>query len=540
MTATPLTGSPVFRKGFRYPSEDSASSSQRFFAYNPATGESLEPAFVTATSSHVSEAAHLASLAAPALAASSGSSRAQLLRAIADKLAAAQEPITARAHLETGLPVARLTGEMGRTTHQLRLFADLVAEGSWVDARIEEALPERKPLPRADIRSMLRPIGPVVVFGASNFPLAFSVAGGDTAAALAAGCPVLVKAHPAHPGTSELVARCIVDAIAELDWPEGTFTLLMDSGIAVGTALVQHPSVKAVAFTGSTAGGQALMRLAASRPEPIPCFAEMGSVNPVFLLPHAMQQRAASIATGLAASFTLGSGQFCTKPGIVFLPESTPDAFWHQLQASVQALPMQGMLTARIAEQFTSSVASRANTVPSDGVFAVAASAAATGACAQPTVFRLSAEEFLKHPELQEEIFGPTVLLVTYDNPASLPGIAASLQGQLTATLHANPEDTALAAPLLAVLETRAGRLLWNGYPTGVEVCDAMVHGGPFPATSDSRFTSVGTASIFRFVRPVCFQDIPEPLLPPELQTDNPLGIDRRVNGKRVPGQQEP
>ena len=533
MTVTRITGAAIL-PGATTPVTQPSDAS--FFARNPATGESLEPAFHSATESDVHHAALLARQAAPTLAASSGSQRAELLRRIADKLLDAQPVIVERATLETSLPLARLNGEMGRTVTQLRLFADLVAEGSWVEARIDEAQPERQPAPRPALRSMLRPLGPVVVFGASNFPLAFSVAGGDTAAALAAGCPVLVKAHPAHPGTSELVAHLICQAVAELGLPAGTFAHLADSGFQVGAALVRHPAVKAVAFTGSTAGGQALMRLAAERPEPIPCFTEMGSVNPVFLLPRAMHTRAAAIAGGLAASFTLGSGQFCTKPGIIFLPQDAPEAFWQSLHAAVLALPHMGMLTATIAARFHQAVAARAEAV---SVYAQSATLPGHGsqaATTHPTVFRLTLADFLAHPELQEEIFGPTLLLVTYSSADQLSAAALQLHGQLTATLHADESDFALAAPLLAALETRAGRLVWNGYPTGVEVSHAMVHGGPFPATSDSRFTSVGTASILRFVRPVCFQDIPDPLLPPALQSANPLGIERLVNGARTRG----
>lgn len=543
MTTLPLTGTAVLRANLAAPAPNpasehaSASSAGSFRALNPTTGAALEPVFHSASEADVDEAATLAQQAAASFAATGGSQRAGLLRDIADRLLASQPQIVERATLETGLPLARLNGEMARTVAQLRLFAELAAEGSWVDARIDEAQPERKPAPRPVVCSMLRPLGPVVVFGASNFPLAFSVAGGDTAAALAAGCPVLVKAHPAHPGTSELVARLICESVEELGLPVGTFSHLTDVGFQIGSALVRHPAVRAVAFTGSTTGGQALMRLAAERPEPIPCFAEMGSVNPVFILPHAMQTRPEAIASGLAASFSLGSGQFCTKPGIVFLPRQMPDSFLESLHSAVAALPPLGMLTAGIAARFQQAVAARAQDAGATSVFAAAdeaPTAASPTAAAQATVFHLGLEDFLARPALQEEIFGPTMILVRYDRAEHLAHAAARLHGQLTATIHAEESDFALAAPLLAALETRAGRLVWNSYPTGVEVCHAMVHGGPFPATSDSRFTSVGTASILRFARPVCFQDIPDPLLPPELQQANPLGIERLVNGVRA------
>ncbi len=545
MTTIPLTGAAVLRSGLAASApkpapQQAAPASASFHAHNPATGAALEPVFHSATEADVDHAAALARQAAPHLASASGSQRASLLRLIAEKLLASQPQIVERAALETGLPPARLNGEMGRTVTQLRLFADLAAEGSWVDARIDEAQPDRKPTPRPAVCSMLRPLGPVVVFGASNFPLAFSVAGGDTAAALAAGCPVLVKAHPAHPGTSELVARVICASVAELGFPDGSFSHLADAGFTIGSALVRHPAVRAIAFTGSTAGGQALMRLAAERPEPIPCFAEMGSVNPVFILPQAMHARPEAIANGLAASFTLGSGQFCTKPGIVFLPRHAPDSFLQSLRSTVAALPPLGMLTSTIATRFQQSLAARTQDAGTASVFATAAcppkatEGTANAATAQATVFHLGLEDFLARPALQDEIFGPTVILVRYDRAEQLAHAADRLHGQLTATLHADEADLALAAPLLAALEARAGRLVWNAFPTGVEVCHAMVHGGPFPATSDSRFTSVGTASILRFARPVCFQDIPDPLLPPELQPANPLGIERLINGVRA------
>jgi NADP-dependent aldehyde dehydrogenase len=529
MTGAAVMGMGKHAGSFERPGESG------FFAVNPMTGEKLEPKYGCASEAEVEMAAKLASQAAGPMAASSGEMRAELLRKIAEKLLSAQEAIVQRAHLETGLPLARLSGEMGRTVGQLRLFAEVAAEGSWVDARMDTALPNRTPMPRPAVRSMLRPLGPVVVFGASNFPLAFSVAGGDTAAALAAGCPVIVKAHPAHPGTSELVGWAICEAAKELGWPEGTFALLFDSGVAVGTALVQHPSVQAVAFTGSATGGQALMKLAAARPNPIPCFAEMGSSNPVFVLPGAMRARAAAIAGGLTASFTLGSGQFCTKPGVVFVPKATPESFWEPLRTAVGGMAPMGMLTAGIAARFQQGVSERKRSAHAVETVAEAAcgdeNAAAAGA---PTLMKTSLEHFLAMPELEEEIFGPTMLVIEYAAVEELAAVAGKLQGHLTATIHAEQADGENAASLLAALERRVGRVVWNSYPTGVEVCHAMVHGGPFPATSDSRFTSVGTASILRFARPVCFQDVPDEWLPKELQSSNALGIERMVDGRRT------
>jgi NADP-dependent aldehyde dehydrogenase len=502
-----------------------------FRAVNPMTGEEIEPGFVSATHADVERAAEAAKQAAVVLAAASGSARAALLRTIADKLAADGERIVARAQVETGLPQARLQGELARTTGQLRLFADVAEEGSWVDARIDEALPERKPLARPDVRSMLRPLGPVAVFGASNFPLAFSVAGGDTASALAAGNPVVVKAHPAHPGTSELAGAAITEAVRECGLPEGTFALLFDAGIEVGKALVEHPAICAVAFTGSAGGGQALMKLAAARPEPIPCFAEMGSANPLFVLPGAMKERAKTLAEGLQGSFTLGSGQFCTKPGLVFVPEQGSGEFMDSLRAGVCALGGHGMLTPGIAARYAQGVQER---LLQSGVEWLAGQQSApdgSGAAASAAVFSVPLETFLEQAALEEEIFGPTTLVVHYGAQEGLVEAARRLHGHLTATIHGTDEDLANATELVRVLESKVGRILFNGYPTGVEVCHAMVHGGPFPATSDARFTSVGTRAMLRFARPVCYQSFPDGALPAELRRKNPSGVQRMVNG---------
>jgi alpha-ketoglutaric semialdehyde dehydrogenase len=507
-----------------------ARGGRQFYGVNPTTGERLQPVFYAASDEDVDEAAGLAQEACASFAATSGSERAALLRAIADGLAAEVVRITERAHLETGLPMARLQGEMGRTTGQLRLFAEVVEEGSWVNARVDEAQPERKPMARPDVRSMLRPLGPVAVFGASNFPLAFSVAGGDTVSALAAGNPVIVKAHPAHPGTSAMVGRVIREAVRKSGLPVGVFALLFDDGIEVGVGLARHPAVKAIAFTGSAGGGQALMRIAADRPEPIPCYAEMGSTNPMFVLPGAMRERAAALAQGLQGSFTMGSGQFCTKPGVVFVPEQS-DAFCEAVKGGVGGMAAHGMLTHSIAAKYTKAVEEwRAKGRPelvAGGASAVDAGRAAGAAM----VFRTSMREFLGDASLADEVFGPTMLLVEYGGVEALVEAARGLQGHLTATIHGTEEDIAAAGELIAVLETKVGRILFNGYPTGVEVCHAMVHGGPFPATSDGRSTSVGTQAIYRFARPVCYQDMPDAVLPKELRRANPLGIMRMVNG---------
>ncbi len=501
-----------------------------FQSVNPATGEKLQPLFYSASHDALEQAALAAEAAYTFYKNVSGAERAAFLRRIADRLAAAGEEIVTRANLETGLPLARLNGELGRTTGQLRLFADVAEEGSWVDARVDEAMPDRKPLPRPDIRSMLRPLGPVAVFGASNFPLAFSVAGGDTAAALAAGCPVIVKAHPAHPGTSELVGVVIQAAVKESGLPAGVFSLLFDSGTSVGAALVLDPRVKAVGFTGSAAGGMALMKLAAERSEPIPVYAEMGSSNPVFLLPGAMRERAATISKGLFGSFTLGSGQFCTKPGVVFLPQDAAEQLSDEFrQASADASRF-GMLTHGIAKRYTAGVQARAG----GGVAQLAGildDYDGDAAMGQSAVFETKVEDFLGEPSLAEEIFGPTTLLVRYGATNQMLEAARGLGGHLTATIHAGPGDDELAKDLLQVLEEKAGRVLFNGYPTGVEVCPAMVHGGPWPATSDGRSTSVGTRAILRFARAVCWQDCPDALLPMELRRQNSLGVMRMMNG---------
>jgi alpha-ketoglutaric semialdehyde dehydrogenase len=502
-----------------------------FHAVNPATGSKLEPAFYSATSDDIDHAATLATEAFHGLAGRSGRDRARLLRGIAENLLAEGAAIIERANLETGLPVPRLQSELKRTTAQLNLFADVLDEGSWVNARIDEADRERKPVPRPDIRSMLRPLGPVAVFGASNFPLAFSVAGGDTASALAAGNPVIVKAHPAHPGTSEIVGKLVQRAIKENGFPAGMFSLLFDAGIEVGISLVEHPAMKAVAFTGSASGGQALMRVAAGRPEPIPCYAEMGSTNPLFILSGAMRERSAQIAQGLQASFTLGSGQFCTKPGIVFVPQDQSTEFEHALQKSVGALDPLMMLTHGIAAKYKDAIGQRLSESQAELIAGKSETGSASCADSGVTLFRTSLDNFLARTELAEEVFGPTTLLVHYGNERELLSAASRLQGHLTATIHGTEEDLARAHELVRVLETKVGRVVFNGFPTGVEVSHAMVHGGPFPATSDGRSTSVGTQAIFRFVRPVCYQDFPESALPPELQPANPLGLMRLVNG---------
>lgn len=504
-----------------------------FRAFDPSTGRPCEPEFSSATSGEIDRAVELAAAAAPQWAKSSGATRSKFLRAVASGLENVIDPITQRAHLETGLPMGRLKSEMGRTCAQIRLFADVLEDGSWVMARIDHADPARTPLPKPDVRSMLRPLGPVVVFGASNFPLAFSVAGGDTVSAWAAGNPVIVKAHPAHPGTSELVGRVVSDVVRSLGLHEGLFSLLFDSGTAVGRTLVLHAQVKAVGFTGSLAGGRALMDLAASRPEPIPVFAEMGSINPVFILPRALEKRGDQIVAGLYGSFTLGGGQFCTKPGVVFLPNaSNSDDFVRRLEEQVsQAAPFT-LLTTGIRNAFLRGRDQRKSAAAVRTVASSNGDSVDESCRVGPVLMHTDIKTFLTREDLAEELFGPATLLVSHSKKSEVLEAAANLKGHLTATVHGTDEDFAEFADLISILETKVGRLVFNGYPTGVELGHAMVHGGPYPATSDGRSTSVGTEAILRFSRPVCFQDCPNEVLPPELKNENPLGIWRMIEGR--------
>ena len=500
-----------------------------FHGVNPETGEALEPAYHAATPAEVDRAAQLATEAAIPFGQISGAERAAFLRAIADQIESVVEDLVQIMPEETALPEGRVRGEAGRTLGQLRLFATLVEDGSWQQARIDHADPDREPFSKPDVRSVLRPLGPVAVFGASNFPLAFGVAGGDTTSALAAGNPVIVKAHPAHPRTCEIVGTAITRAVQACGLPEGVFSMLFDAGIDIGVALVKHPAIRAVGFTGSLRGGRALMDIAAARPEPIPVFAEMGSVNPVFLLPGALRERGSSIAEGLTGSVNLGAGQFCTNPGLVVAESgSETDDFARQLTEAMQEAAAVTLLTEGIAQAYAKSVSTREASgqvetlthIDSEGFAAVG-----------PALFRTTAEQFVDREDLGEEIFGPSSLLVTAGDRGQLIHLAESLQGQLTACVHGSEEDLSAYRDLIDILERKAGRVIFNGYPTGVEVCHAMVHGGPYPATSDSRSTSVGTLAIFRFARPVAYQDFPDAALPPALQESNPEGIRRLVDG---------
>ena len=507
-------------------------SAKTFHAISPLDGKRLAPDFHEATAADVDHAVRQAEEAFEPYRRMTEIARADFLDIVANEIAGLGDALLQRAHVESGLPLDRLTGERGRTCAQLKSFAALIREGSWVDARIDTAMPERQPLPRADIRRMLVPLGPVVVLGASNFPLAFSAAGGDTASALAAGCPVIVKAHPAHPGTSELVARAIYRAMEICHVPDGVFSLLHGTGADVAQELVRHPLTRALGFTGSQRAGRALFDSAAARPEPIPVFAEMGSLNPVFLLPGTLKERGETIAQALKNSFTMGVGQFCTKPGIVFaLGGPDFEAFAAHFRVQVRSAIPATMLHRGICDAFYSSL-DRLKKLTGVVVLAESdADADQSRAQGEPVAFATDVENFLLHRELQEEVFGPFTLLVTARSVNELETAAKSLAGQLTATVHGLPDEIAQFADLIRILERKAGRVLINGYPTGVEVCPAMQHGGPYPASTDSRFTSVGTAAIQRWVRPVCWQNFPEAALPDAIRNGNPRGIQRTVNG---------
>jgi NADP-dependent aldehyde dehydrogenase len=509
---------------------EGAGSGDPLYARDPATGQPLQPGFNPATAEEVDRAVRLAADAFDKYSRTSGRERGAFLRKIADRIEAIRGDIVERAARETALPAARLEGEIARTCYQLRLFAQVAEEGSWVNARIDHADPERKPLPKPDIRSWMRPLGPVVVFGASNFPLAFSVAGGDTASALAGGNTVIVKAHAAHPGTSELVGRALQESVRECDLPEGVFSLLFGHGSQIGIALMKHPRVRAGGFTGSRIAGRILMDVAASRPQPIPFYAEMSSTNPVFILPGALRERADNIASGLHASFTLGAGQFCTKPGMVFVGQgSDADKFARKLGELVAGSTDFHLLTEAIHSSYDSAITKR-KADPAVAVLAEKRTSVPTGFSANPAVFETDADAFLGS-DLDAEIFGPTTLLVRHSSREQILEIARSLEGHLTATIHGTEQDLHEFTDLIAILETKVGRLIFNGFPTGVEVTHAMVHGGPYPSTSDGRSTSVGTQAIFRFTRLVCYQGFPDSVLPDELKESNPLGIWRMVDG---------
>jgi NADP-dependent aldehyde dehydrogenase len=503
----------------------------KFHAINPATGETRPQAFSEAGAADVADACALADAAFPAFAGLAPDARAAFLEAVAEAIGAIGDELITTAMAESGLPRARLEGERGRTMGQLRLFAQVVRQGDWLEATIDPALPERAPLPRADLRRMNVALGPVAVFGASNFPLAFSVAGGDTASALAAGCPVVVKGHPAHPGTGELVARAVRAAVDACGLPAGVFSYLPGTTNRLGAALVADPRIQAVGFTGSRAGGLALVRIAQGRSEPIPVYAEMSSINPVVLLPAALAAGAEALAAAYVQSLTLGAGQFCTNPGVVVgVAGPDLDRFERAAEAALAASQPAVMLTPGIHASFEKGVGELAR---HPAVAQLARGCVGEGVNqAVGALFQTEAAAFVKDPALSHEVFGSSSIVVRCRDVAEMAQVIRGLEGQLTATIQMAEADQAAAAELLPLLQRKAGRVLANGWPTGVEVTHAMVHGGPYPATSDGRTTSVGSLAIARFLRPVCYQDIPDALLPPALQAANPWKLARRIDGK--------
>lgn len=506
---------------------------EAFHGVNPQNNTPLPPAYRAASAEDIDTAVKLADAAFATYRQTTGAQRAAFLERIAEEILALGDELIARAKAETGLPEGRLTGERARTIHQLKMFAQVAREGSWVNACIDTAQPDRQPAPKPDLRRMLIPMGVVVVFGASNFPFAYSVAGGDTASALATGNTVVVKAHERHPGTSELTAAAISKAAAACQMPPGVFSMVHGFGPPTGLALVRHPLTCAVGFTGSRTAGRALFDAAAARPEPIPVFAEMSSLNPVFILPEAMKEKGAAIAEGLRNSVTLGAGQFCTKPGLVFgLGGAVFDTFKRTLAPLLESVAPSTMLHAGIRDAYQRGLERVSKT---DGVQPLAQSnkqpdpAQTQG---RPVLVVTSAADFRRTPELAAEVFGPFSLLISAQSQAELEEIACGLEGQLTATVHGTENDLKNASSLLRILERKAGRLIINGFPTGVEVCSAMTHGGPYPATTDSRFTSVGTAAYLRFIRPVSYQNFPDSLLPNALKNENSLGLNRIVDDR--------
>jgi 2,5-dioxopentanoate dehydrogenase len=503
-----------------------------FRAVNPATGKLLEPAFAFAGAAEVERACALAWAAFPVYRETTLEDRARFLEIIAANIMQLGDALVERACAETGLPRGRIEGERARTVGQLKLFADVVRVGEWLDLRIDPALPDRKPLPRADLRLRNVPLGPVAVFGASNFPLAFSVAGGDTASALAAGCPVIVKGHPAHPGTGELVGQAIQAAVSSCGLPDGVFSLLLGA-LETGSALVADPHVKAVGFTGSRSGGMALVGIAAARSEPIPVYAEMSSSNPVYLLPAALLARAETLGREFIGSLTMGAGQFCTNPGLVFGVQGPDlDRFLESAAKTLRDHEPSPMLTPGIHKAYEAGVKALSEY---NSVETIARGKIGEGVNqGQGALFATDVKSFMADERLGHEVFGSSSIVVRCDNVDSLLALTEKLEGQLTATLQMDPGDIEIARRLLPILERKVGRILANGWPTGVEVGHAMVHGGPFPATSDSRTTSVGSLAIRRFLRPVCYQDLEADLLPQELRDENPLSLPRLKDGIRA------
>ncbi len=511
----------------------SARGSKTYKTFNPILNIENETIFFEASKEEIEDAMALASEAFTIYRGLSGARKALFLNTIAEEILALNDALIKTYCSETGLPEGRAKGERGRTVGQLRSFATLVMEGSWVEASIDTAQPDRTPMSKPDLRKMMVPLGPVVVFGASNFPLAYSTAGGDTAAALAAGCPVIVKSHPMHTGTGELVASAIIKAAEKTDMPNGVFSNLNSGGIEVGTALVKHPSVKAVGFTGSIKGGRALFNLASQREEPIPVFAEMGSINPVILLPQALREKGGEWAKTYASSITLGTGQFCTKPGLLLgIKAKELEEFVKELSKEILTKTPSSMLHPNIAGTYERN---RTETVAQDGTELTALYEDEVAKnFARQAIARVDGKTFLTNPRLHQEVFGPFSLLVECSDQEELKKVIAKLEGQLTGTIVGDPKEVAAFSDVVDALQNRVGRLIYNGVPTGVEVCASMQHGGPYPASTDSRFSAVGIHSIKRWVRPVSYQDWPNEVLPDELKNENPLEISRLVDGKQT------
>lgn len=508
-------------------------SGHTFHAVNPATSQQLDGVFGEATSAQADEALRAADEAFDVLRSSPIEQRAAFLDAIADEILALGDALLDRAHAETALPMARLTGERGRAVNQCKMFSALIREGTWAQPSIDHALPDRQPVPKPDIRRVLVPVGPVVVFGASNFPFAIGVVGTDTVCALAAGCPVVVKGHPAHPGTCELLARAVYRALDKCGLPAGCFSMLHGKGNDIGVALVKHPITQAVGFTGSLRGGRALFDVAVSRPQPIPFYGEMGSVNPVFLLPGALKERAEKIAEAYIQSVNMGVGQFCTNPAIVLgLKSEDLQRFVDQAATLAASIPPQSMLHRGICESYEAGTAvwHTISGLKLAGQSSNEPHPEATQAACR--IFTTTLDVLEGNEELRREVFGPCSIVTECGSLESLLQFARGLEGQLTAAIHGTEQDLHDFAPLVRVLERKVGRIIFNGFGTGIEPCPSMHHGGPYPAATYSFFTSIGTGSIYRFVRPVCYQGFPDAELPESLQNRNVLGAFRLIDGK--------
>ncbi len=516
--------------GKNYIGKDAAAKGSKVLkAYNPTDNSVFPEEFVAATSEEVDQAAAKAHRAFNAYKSISYEKRAQFLEAIADEIMNLGDALLERASGESGLPVGRFQGERGRTCNQLKMFAGVLRDGSWLDVNIDTAIPDRQPIPKVDLRKMQIPIGPVAVFGASNFPLAFSTAGGDTASALAAGNPVIVKGHEAHLGTNDMVTQAVLRAVEKCDMPDGIFSMV-NGGVETGQQLVKHPKVKAVGFTGSLRGGRAIFDLANQRPEPIPVYAEMGSTNPSFLMPEKLKSDPEGLATTFANSVALGVGQFCTSPGLLIgIKSSALDQFIETLSGAFAQKDSVTMLNAKIAKSYYDH---RGVAIEQTGVQVLGDVNDPGENKGKPLTAKVDGQSFLNNPQLHEEIFGPFTMVVACEDMSEMLAIANALQGQLTGTLVATESDLQANPEIINALSGKVGRLLFNGVPTGVEVCHSMQHGGPYPASTDQRTTSVGTAAISRFARPVSYQSWPDSLLPDALKNNNPLGLWRVINGE--------